>query len=273
MLQLPETNLDQKWQNDLDTWQREINALSLYSEKVEQAKAKYENKIKTVTFKNIRKTLATMCSGNRRCCYCEDSCADEVEHICPKSLYPELVFVWENYLYSCGPCNSKKSNNYAVIVGNEIQDITRKNNDPIVPPPTGKGMFINPRIENPLDFLELDLGDDLDGTFLFQPRGHLSKDSIDYQRADYTIEILGLGGVYVREDIRDGRRQGALDYRARLIEYQQNKDSLTDSQKQQFIKDFKKKSYPTVWQEMKNQYQTIPSIKQLIEESPEILEW
>lgn len=112
MLQLPETNLDPKWQNYLDTWQREINALPSYSEKVEQAKAKYENRAGTVTFKNIRGTLATMCSGNRRCCYCEDSLADEVEHIRPKSLYPELVFVWENYLYSCGPCNSKKSNNY-----------------------------------------------------------------------------------------------------------------------------------------------------------------
>lgn len=108
MLQLPETNLDQKWQNYLDTWQKEINAIASYSEKVEQAKAKYESKIKTVTFKNIRGTLETMCSGNRRCCYCEDSCADEVEHIRPKSLYPELVFVWENYLYSCGLCNPKK---------------------------------------------------------------------------------------------------------------------------------------------------------------------
>ena len=168
MLQLPETNLDQKWQNYLDTWQQEINAIEPHSEKVAQAKAKYENRTGTATFKNIRETLKTMCSGNRRCCYCEDSCADEVEHILPKSLYPKRVFIWKNYLYSCGLCNSKKNNHYAVIVGNEIQPITRKKNDPIVPPPAGKGVFINPRIENPLDSLELDLGDDLDGTFFFR---------------------------------------------------------------------------------------------------------
>ena len=270
MLQLPKTHLAQEYQNELNIWQKEINALPSYPEKVEQAKAKYESKIKTVTFKNIRKTLETMCSGNRHCCYCEDSCADEVEHILPKSLYPKRVFIWKNYLYSCGQCNGKKNNNYAVIVGNKIQHITRKNNDPIVPPPAGKGVFINPRIENPLDFLELDLGDDLDGTFSFRPRYHLLKDGIDYQIADYTIEILGLND---RDYLCRGREQGALNYRSRLIEYQQNKDSLTDSQKQQFIKDFKKMSYPTVWQEMKNQYQTIPSIKQLIEQSPEILGW
>jgi uncharacterized protein (TIGR02646 family) len=255
---------------------KHFNALPSYSEKVTQAKIKYESRTGTETFKNIRATLERMCSGNRRCCYCEDSLADEVEHIRPKSLYPELVFVWENYLYSCGPCNSKKSNNYAVIVGNEIQDITRKNNDPIVPPPTGKDVFINPRIENPLDFLELDLGDDLDGIFSFQPRYHLSKDkdSIDYQRAKYTIKILGLGlDDDDREDIREGRRQAGLNYRSRLKEYQQNKDGLIDSQKQQFIKDFKKMSYPTVWQEIKNQYKSLPSIYSLIEELPEILDW
>jgi len=63
MLQLPETNLDHKWQNYLNTWQQEINAIASYAEQVQQAKKKYENKIKTATFKNIRGTLETMCSG------------------------------------------------------------------------------------------------------------------------------------------------------------------------------------------------------------------
>jgi uncharacterized protein (TIGR02646 family) len=267
MLQLPETNLDQKWQNYLDTWQQEINAIEPHSEKVAQAKAKYENRTGTATFKNIRETLKTMCSGNRRCCYCEDSCADEVEHILPKSLYPKRVFIWKNYLYSCGLCNSKKNNHYAVIVGNEIQPITRKKNDPIVPPPAGKGVFINPRIENPLDSLELDLGDDLDGTFFFQPRYHLSEDSIDYKRAKYTIDTLALND---RDYLCRGRRHGALNYRARLIEYQQEKSNV---KRQNFIEAFKEMSYPTVWQEMKNQYKNIPSIYSLIEEFPEILDW
>ena len=45
MLQLQETNLDQKWQNYLDTWQQEINAIASYAEQIQQAKVKYESKI------------------------------------------------------------------------------------------------------------------------------------------------------------------------------------------------------------------------------------
>ena len=136
-----------------------------------------------------------------------------------------------------------------------------------MPPPAGKGVFINPRIENPLDFLELDLGDDLvDGTFLFQPRYGLTQNSINFQRANYTIQVLDLN----RDVLLEGRRNGALNYRARLIEYQQEK---SEAKKKKFIENFKKMSYPTVWQEMKNQRQYIPIIYSLIEELPEILDW
>ena len=65
----------------------------------------------------------------------------------------------------------------------------------------------------------------MDGTFFFQPRYHLSEDSIYYQRADYTIKILGLN---YRDYLVKGRRQGGLNYRYRLKEYQRDKDSLID---------------------------------------------
>ena len=110
----------------------------------------------------------------------------------------------------------------------------------------------------------------MDGTFFFQPRYHLSEDSIDYQRAKYTIDILALND---RDYLVKGRRQGGLNYRYRLKEYQRDKDSLIDNQKQQFIKDFKEMNYPTVWQEMKKQRKYIPSIDALIKASPEILDW
>jgi len=45
----------------------------------------------------------------------EDAPADEVEHHSPKDLYPELVFVWRNYLYACGPCNRRKNNHFSII--------------------------------------------------------------------------------------------------------------------------------------------------------------
>lgn len=95
-----------------------------------------------------------MCSGSRRCLYCEDSCADEVEHIKPQDLYPEFVFVWENYLYACGPCNGGKNNAFAVFdpaTGATII-VTRKRGDPVTPPAVGTDVFINPRTEDPLQY-------------------------------------------------------------------------------------------------------------------------
>lgn len=33
----------------------------------------------------------------------------------PKNMYPEKVFVWSNYLFSCGLCNGPKNNQFAVF--------------------------------------------------------------------------------------------------------------------------------------------------------------
>ena len=51
-----------------------------------------------------------------KCMYCESiighASYPEVEHIKPKSIYPELEFVWENLGYSCPVCNRKKRSKY-----------------------------------------------------------------------------------------------------------------------------------------------------------------
>ena len=121
-----------------------------------------------------------MCSGAQRCVYCEDSVGDEVEHIQPKDLYPSLVFVWTNYVYACGRCNGGKSNKFAVISGNHLVNVTRPRGSPVVPPPTGAPAFLNPRIEDPLDFLDLDL----EGTFLVLARDGLP--DVDRERTEFT---------------------------------------------------------------------------------------
>lgn len=83
----------------LNDYQKDVDTKLDYAQRVSAAKRlfKLRNISKNKTFQLVRATLDKMCSGARRCCYCEDSCADEVEHIRPKDLYPELVFVWENY--------------------------------------------------------------------------------------------------------------------------------------------------------------------------------
>ncbi len=47
-----------------------------------------------------------------KCAFCESRMAHvsspHIEHYRPKSLFPDLAFVWENWLLSCGRCNDKK---------------------------------------------------------------------------------------------------------------------------------------------------------------------
>ncbi len=61
--------------------------------------------------KEIQKTLAE--NSHYKCAFCEckpgESGNIEVEHFEPKSLYPEMTFVWDNLLPSCRKCNESKS--------------------------------------------------------------------------------------------------------------------------------------------------------------------
>lgn len=91
-------------------------------------------------------------TSNQRCMYCEDSCADEVEHIRPKHLYPETTFVWTNYLYACGPCNGPKSPRYPLLVDGQVNLPDGKS-----PPSPGIDVLIDPRRDDPCEFLSVDL--------------------------------------------------------------------------------------------------------------------
>jgi hypothetical protein len=93
--------------------------------------------------------------------YCEDAPADEVEHHSPKDLYPELVFTWRNYLYACGPCNGPKNNRFAVMdpADGRLIDVSRPRGAPVIPPAQGTLALLDPRRDDPMAFLMLDLRD------------------------------------------------------------------------------------------------------------------
>src|SRR5262245_27436320 len=88
----------------LAAYQAGVNRRQTYEDQVADAKAAFKrhNNKRNATFRVVRSTLTVMCAGARRCCYCEDSVADEIDHIMPKDLYPERTFIWENYIYACG---------------------------------------------------------------------------------------------------------------------------------------------------------------------------
>ena len=269
MIQLPDMALPGETQIKLAEYQQEIDAISDYKARVSRAKERFEslNRRGHSTFDTVKATLTQMCSGARRCCYCEDSAADEVEHIRPKSLYPELAFAWVNYLYACGPCNGPKNNRFAVFVDGtgQFTNVARRKGAPYVPPVSGQPVLIDPRVEDPAEYMELDLRN----TFFFVPRA--KPDTPSYKRARYTIDTLQLN---VREHLPRARRSAYLDYLAHLRQYlQERTQGKPQGHLDSLAREIQTRQHPTVWMEMKRQHKQVEELRPLFEAVPEALGW
>lgn len=193
-----------------------------------------------------------MCIGPVRCAYCEDSLADEVEHIRPKTLFPEQVFRWDNYLFACGPCNGPKGSRYGVISNDKIEEFVRTRGGQINPPPDGESALIDPRTEDPMEFLELDLGGttpdgvELSATFEFLPKDTASV--VAQARAAFSIDVLGLN----REVMRVARENAFGGFRARLREYVDEKvNGASDARLKELRDDLLCTPHLTVFAEMR----------------------
>ena len=204
-----------------------------------------------------------MCTAPHRCGWCEDSEAGEIDHIRPKTLYPERTFVWQNYLGACGVCNNKKGNHFAILVENGLVDVTRHPSQPVVQPPPGRSALIDPRFEDPLAFLELEAR----YTFQFLPKFGLSQLHCD--RASYTIELLSLN----REALMSARRNVFGENGELLSRYRDLREAGADAKR---LKRFKavllQRPHPTVWREMQRQHE-LPSLIGLFGDVPEALTW
>jgi uncharacterized protein (TIGR02646 family) len=293
MIQLPNATIPQDVLNKLKTYQDEIDALPTFAEKRAKAKSSFKSKNKrgNKTFDAVKIGLTEMCSGARRCVYCEDSVADEVEHFRPKDAFPESCFVWDNYVYACGNCNSPKSNRFAVFRADNGDDYKVELNVG-VEPPTGEDAVINPRIEDPLNYCILDLS----GTFNFEIHPELT-DKKKIFKADYTFnQLLRLNGITEkdkklseeesrkiknREFLRIARKEAYGDYKARLKEYNCEKKGKCDQKTlDNMIEGIKQKQHPTVWKEMQRHFHegwlkkiNHYELHALFEESPEALNW
>jgi uncharacterized protein (TIGR02646 family) len=263
---LPDLALSADDEAALTRLQRSVNRGRTFEARVESAKQKFSGK-PAALFKRIRKSLALMSGDLVRCGYCEDSCADEVEHIRPKDFYPEQVFRWLNYLFSCGQCNGGKNNKYAVRDGaGTIVDLPeRRAIDGIVAPPEGDHVFIDPRREDPLDFLWLDI---TGGTFRFAVLDE--DDDWSARRAKQTRDDLRLN----REVLVKARENAFSGYEDRLAQYVARRDAgATPTQLSNRIRELKRSPHRTVWLEMKRQRNALPSIALLFQQAPEALDW
>jgi hypothetical protein len=122
-------------------------------------------------------------------------------------------------------------------------------------------------VEDPLSLLFLDLKD----TFVFQPWADEVK-SYEYERAVYTIDLLGLNS---RDNLIQARKIAFQHYQMRL------REAIKAVNKGQKIRvkvmkdELQKENHPFVWQEMKTlrSRQLLPALDDLFQAIPEALTW
>jgi len=251
----------------LKEYQGEIDNLPTFELRSNKAKDVFStrNKIGNVVFDAVKVKLTEMCSGARRCVYCEDSVADEVEHIHPKDLYPNFCFHWDNYVYACGNCNGPKNNKFAIFrnYDGNFHQVNPPRGTKATQPPAGVDALINPRIEDPLDFCML----------VIKKAG-----TTDAQKAEYTFnEVLRLNE---REFLRKARENAYTNYKSRLGYYTSEKlNGTAQSKLDRLIENLKQEAHPTVWKEMQRQHSKgiLKSIDKYLDDlfvkSPEALKW
>jgi hypothetical protein len=269
MIRLPLVPLPARAQSQLSRWQQDIDAIANYASRVAAGKTRFASRNTSTngTFREVRKALKQMCSGAKRCAYCEDSASNQVEHMRPKDLYPDQVFQWTNYTYACGLCNGPKNNRFGVLLPGQmaVTIVTRPPRAPVVPPPVGTFALLDPRVEDPFDFLHLDLL----GTFYFLPR--LGLGAAAHARADYTIELLTLNA---RDYLPQARAEAYASYRARLVEYLDRRNAdRPERELDTLILALQRMQHPTVWREMQRQHTHIPALASLFAQAPEALAW
>lgn len=88
-----------------------IDAVNSYGGYSHIPKSEKESLLSHYRHKDIQEALSK--SSFCKCAFCESkvdvSGYMEVEHLAPKSIYPQLAFNWDNLLPACRKCNASKS--------------------------------------------------------------------------------------------------------------------------------------------------------------------
>lgn len=211
-------------------------------------------------FSRVKELLGSMVPGGLAVCmYCGCSEASEIDHFKSMTWYPGLLFAWANYLYACGVCNQKKGSKLR-LYGTNGREITyaRSRKATPVPPPAGAPLLINPRDEDPMLLLSLDLD-----TGILSPSR--PKGSIEHSRADHTITKLGLNQRQLPEQ-RAAVYQRS--YRSSLREYVASKAAGRVARP-----DLSYLSLRLVWEEMKRRANIHLDLIPLFAAAPEALGW
>ena len=127
-------------------------------------------------------------------------------------------------------------------------------------------MLINPRKENPLRLLQLDLFP----PYHFRPAR--PEKCLDAARAIYTIHVLGLNR---RDELTQGREAAYESFRSGIADYIRARDTgvSPDVLDRRINVMSKKTPHRTVLREMQRQHEDISELRMLFVQAPEALHW
>ena len=281
--------------NHLHKQQDKMDALIDYEQQVRLSNTLWQNKKKNnahkSAFNRVEKELQKIAIGTAGYCnYCEANIGSTIEHIYPRGLFPGKTFLWENYLWACKQCNGRhKVSQFQVFESAHSTNIINLVKDyNFIPPPNDDAVFINPRVDDPMDYIKLDFD-----SGLFEIISN-NVNSRAYIRAKYTLEVLQLN---LREGLVQDRKKAIKDYLVLFQQYLniQNSDSLeelircltstnysleNDSLELEksrlgllVQKTILSQKHRTVWKEMQRQVANLKMLETMFESFPEALNW
>jgi uncharacterized protein (TIGR02646 family) len=200
------TSTTQKRLNDLQS-----KIIGSFDEKVEKAQSLWDSKnnsdIGKEAFNDVKEVLKSLYISKGICHYCEHNKESDIEHIEPKGLFPDKTFVWENYLLACKMCNQTPYKLDRMFVFNPKNSTNSYELPRGINPISDDISFINSRIENPMDFLELNLKD-----FYFYEKPTSGR---EFEKAKNTLEILKLN----EDNLKKRREHSFKTFKNVLKEY------------------------------------------------------
>ncbi len=290
MLQLvSNNNLTQASQDILAELQKEITLENDFAKKVKKAASLWAAKNNSLAthdaFSELKEKLTEMCVSVEICNYCEQNEANDIEHIYPKSFFPELAFIWSNYLLACKQCNSGYKLDKCFVLDNNDDVVEVKRG---IEPVHKTGAFINPRIEDPNKSMILNMQ-----THRFELFPDLSKKQ--QNKAQKTLDILQLNH---RDTLIEARKSAGIYYYQRmklltdllkaenlleienlltpydLLDNSLPLDQIKENLKNSFKKHITSFQHPSVWFAIKTiDSKVVPKWKALFDEIPDAFNW
>jgi uncharacterized protein (TIGR02646 family) len=273
----------------LKNLQSKIDGEDTFAKRADKAQSLWNSKGGTdgkKAFEEVKEVLTSMCVYVEVCNYCEQSEANDIEHIAPKSFFPDLTFIWKNYLLACKQCNSGLKLDQCFVMdtnGNRVEAARGEE------PPFKQIAFINPRTEDPNDFMYLNME-----TFKFDVFPWLTNHQ--KSKAESTIQILQLNDRATLVKARESAKGHYYDKLERLVRVLKTKNKaqlkralnpatdkfdLTKSVadlKKEVLESYKvyiqKYQHPSVWHSIKKiESKSNDLWKEIFDQIPEALNW